>query len=745
MTTHHATNDASPTPGVSLVAVVTPEGLGEAVSIAGGGESGNVETHLDPPLLSVQHEPHSPLAIVPTELESVDKNRFHKPEIVRERSAKRRRTSMTIDNTSGEDSNYSVTRNIILPLDGLVKFLEENFVCKRCRKCLTTSVGANGDDEQQRPPLGLEVFGLACGLNFNCDCGVNASLRPDLVPEAHDKIKTLKKGKPYATRVNCGDFEINRRLCLGLQLCGDGRQDGNIIAGMLKLNVNPMQRRWTEIQELLGQAIIRVGEEVLDENLHIECKLSPIGVDGRHALDVASDTRWDKRGSSRRYDSVSGCSVAFGLRSSLPIGIEAMSTVCIKCTKGTDHNKEVCPKNYEGSSKGMEATGAVRIVRRLFENLKHNCYVAHLVTDDDSSVRKILTHSYKELLAALRITAAEWPKYPNGKKKPDNGMLPLLHEIIIFLADKGHRVRGYSRFLFVEAAKSVANGCGCTKVDAERMKRRLSWTLRLHCLGTYDEFKVAVRAVLEHHFNNHEFCGAWCVSATGTEEEVRETGLRFRCKLRHSELYLVLKTHHEQFMEDEKLKQLFHSYDTNLVEGFNKFLTKFLPKDRTYSQTIENKARTMVAVGLQSIGYRQFYKRVFSLTGIEMCDDDITYLFLRSEDGQKLWRKMNRKIESVKITRMRTLYKKLRDGVEKLKADNAKELGYETNMMGPGGGEGDHGRRQKKKTGDGSKPICKHCGSDTHSRRTSKDCPKNPKNLRGKIPRDKSVTIRDAM
>jgi hypothetical protein len=27
------------------------------------------------------------------------------------------------------------------------------------------------------------------------------------------------------TRLNCGDFEINRCLCLGLQLCGDGRQD----------------------------------------------------------------------------------------------------------------------------------------------------------------------------------------------------------------------------------------------------------------------------------------------------------------------------------------------------------------------------------------------------------------------------------------------------------------------------------------------------------------------------------------
>jgi hypothetical protein len=91
---------------------------------------------------------------------------------------------------------------------------------------------------------------------------------------------------------------------------------------MLNLNVRPMQRRWTEVQELVGKFIIQVGEEVLKENLHIECMLSPVGDDGRHALDIASDTRWDKRGSTRRYDSLSGCAVAFGLRLGLPIDID---------------------------------------------------------------------------------------------------------------------------------------------------------------------------------------------------------------------------------------------------------------------------------------------------------------------------------------------------------------------------------------------------------------------------------------
>jgi hypothetical protein len=250
----------------------------------------------------------------------------------------------------------------------------------------TISVANNATKAQgcAETSLQLEVFGIACGLNFNCDCGVSDSLRPNIVPDATEKLKTLEDGKPYGTRVNSGDFEINRRLQLGLPLCGGGRQDGNIIAGMLKLNVNPMRKRWTNMQEHLGKVIIAIGCEVLEENLHIECKLSPLGQDGRHSLGVASDTRWDKCGSTRRYDSLSGCAVAFGLRSDLPIGIEPMSSACIKCKKGIHHEINVCPKNYEGSAKGMEAAGAAKIVKRLFANGTERCYVARLVTDDDS-------------------------------------------------------------------------------------------------------------------------------------------------------------------------------------------------------------------------------------------------------------------------------------------------------------------------------------------------------------------------
>jgi hypothetical protein len=65
-------------------------------------------------------------------------------------------------------------------------------------------------------------------------------------------------------------------------------------------------------------------------------------------------------------------------------------------------------------------------------------------------------------------------------------------------------VRSFARKHFTLAhEKTKSLKLGCTSVDAERIKRRLSWMLRLRTKGTYKDFKIAVLACLEHHFNNH--------------------------------------------------------------------------------------------------------------------------------------------------------------------------------------------------------------------------------------------------
>jgi hypothetical protein len=72
------------------------------------------------------------------------------------------------------------------------------------------------------------------------------------------------------------NLEINRHLVviMGLSLCSGDIYDGTILVALLNLNDTPILKRWTEIQENIGLALIKVGKEVLKEKLHIKCLLS---------------------------------------------------------------------------------------------------------------------------------------------------------------------------------------------------------------------------------------------------------------------------------------------------------------------------------------------------------------------------------------------------------------------------------------------------------------------------------------
>ena len=97
----------------------------------------------DPPILSNAHTSQSPL---------VEKQRYFQPAPLDKEH--RRRRSLTSDALD----EMTVNRNVILPLDQLLRFIETNFLCRRCNRKLTKS-----EDIRDVPILGLEVFGLAIG------------------------------------------------------------------------------------------------------------------------------------------------------------------------------------------------------------------------------------------------------------------------------------------------------------------------------------------------------------------------------------------------------------------------------------------------------------------------------------------------------------------------------------------------------------------------------------------------------
>jgi primosomal replication protein N len=68
-----------------------------------------------------------------------------------------------------------------------------------------------------------------------------------------------------------------------------------------------------------------------------------------------------------------------------------------------------------------------------------------------------------------------------------------------------------------------------------------------------------------------------------------EAMLKYRSKEINNQFYLQVKTLFEEFYL--LLNEMLQEWDTNIVEGLTNFFMKFLPKDKTYAMTIENKVQ----------------------------------------------------------------------------------------------------------------------------------------------------------
>ena len=97
---------------------------------------------------------------------------------------------------------------------------------------------------------------------------------------------------------------------------------------------------------------------------------------------------WQKRSSGRRYDSSSRHAFIIGARSKGIIRMVLYSKACRKCdaadNRGEESEEHECPKNFEGSSKSMEASAILKMVEDSF--LNRFFVIDIIVSNDDSTM-----------------------------------------------------------------------------------------------------------------------------------------------------------------------------------------------------------------------------------------------------------------------------------------------------------------------------------------------------------------------
>jgi hypothetical protein len=557
-------------------------------------------------------------------------------------------------------------RNIILPFDALIRFLDENFVCKYCGK---------SDSKVHR-----STVGVATSLNWYCACRHVASVKAKLrsTMEGYDGYVAEDKAKKLAAK----HYDLNVRFLAGVQQFGGGETEAHGLAGMMDLAVNPISNSWVRLEEEINLSQIHLGKAVLDENLAAEVEATKaqedcVTFEGKVGISVQGDSRWDQRKSGRAYNSDSGSHLLVGNATMKCVAVEVMSKRCSKCEKGIVHLPCFCPKNYDGSSKGMEATGAIRNVIRLNNQ---SVFLKTYVMDDDSSTKAILRHSWQELIDAGKMTKDDWPRTPAGRKKKDNGQLPLSHPKIEFLADKNHRVRTYAKYFFDLSQKRKSEST-CTYNDAERMKRNFSYFIHMYHTQPFPLFMKASKAVLQHHFNNHEFCDDWCPWKKWSDEQRILKELKYRSLDDDKELYLQFEKIHVAFTTEEALRDLYHEVHSNKCESINGFITKFLPKKKHFCRTIANPGRTYLALGIDSLGYQEYYRRLFIELGLDMTP--VTRTQHVRIDSKRDYHSAYVQRPEVKRRRFQDRVDKVSTQNEKLLQDKQKGLIYESGMAGP--------------------------------------------------------------
>ena len=161
-----------------------------------------------------------------------------------------------------------------------------------------------------------------------------------------------------------------------------------------------------------------------------------------------------------------------------------------------------------------------------------------------------------------------------------------------------------------------ASDCKANKVDILRLSKYYGYFLRKNkYLTDFEEYKKRAKAPLEHLFNCHDFCSTeWCPVKKHPDKDYNH---KYRCKKKNHILYEQLKEIFDTFNTDEKLKQMFHPFDTQKNEGLNTAVLYGAPKHKNYSTTMSLASRVATRSALNSVGYVKFFGEVFEELGID--------------------------------------------------------------------------------------------------------------------------------
>uniref|UniRef100_A0A8W8NYC9 Exonuclease domain-containing protein n=1 Tax=Magallana gigas TaxID=29159 RepID=A0A8W8NYC9_MAGGI len=244
-----------------------------------------------------------------------------------------------------DDSDDCESKHSSMPWDSGRRVVELGVLanalasCKNCTNPLQLSHATS-----------IRTYGLAAILKVPCS---NTNCR---------FVNNVPTGKQHGkTHI----WDVNTKLANALIHAGVGVSQMNSI--LAALNIPQVQHKLvSKRQTEVGQAVEVVANSSVLECLEEECNATEKET-GSKDICVSVDAGWQKRGSGKAYDSMSGHATMIGTRTGKVVGYSVRTKSCRVCSHasktGTNPQPHDCKQNWNGSAKAMEQDMVVEMVK----------------------------------------------------------------------------------------------------------------------------------------------------------------------------------------------------------------------------------------------------------------------------------------------------------------------------------------------------------------------------------------------
>ena len=207
-------------------------------------------------------------------------------------------------------------------------------------------------------------------------------------------------------------------MAMAMQEIGGSGTETDVLLLFLNLPHGNALKNCTfhKLEDKMGKVIRSICAQSIEDALNEEIRLQLVKEERecdyekmkrgekieRVKLTVLYDMGWSKRSSGTRYDSKSGHAFVIGALSKKVVGMRVLSKECTLCKIAQQNTKPVvkheCPANYVGSSKSMEVQAIYEMVLQAWKSNVY--YIGTIVSDNDTTMKAQLKHSYKDMIEA---------------------------------------------------------------------------------------------------------------------------------------------------------------------------------------------------------------------------------------------------------------------------------------------------------------------------------------------------------